>query len=84
MDPKTIYQYKITLRGTSPPVWRRIQVPASYTLFQLHRAIVDAMGWYGEWLYLSVLMTQHSLRSPFRYPPARVHLPRPEQPERQR
>lgn len=44
----TIHQFKITLRGTSPPVWRRIQVPASYTLFQLHRAIVSAMGWYGE------------------------------------
>ncbi len=41
-----ILQFKITLNGTKPPVWRRIQVPANYSLWDLHVAIQDAMGWH--------------------------------------
>ena len=40
-----VYQFKIVLRDTDPPVWRRIQVPENYTLWDLHVAIQDAMGW---------------------------------------
>ena len=42
---KNIYQFKITLLDTKPSVWRRIQVPESYTFYDLHIAIQDAMGW---------------------------------------
>ena len=41
----TVYQFKITLKGIRPPVWRRIQVPSTYTFWDLHVAIQDAMGW---------------------------------------
>jgi len=40
-----VYQFKITLKDIKPPVWRRIQVPASYSFWDLHVAIQDAMGW---------------------------------------
>lgn len=40
-----VYQFKITLRGGKPPIWRRIQVPKTYTFGDLHVAIQDAMGW---------------------------------------
>lgn len=40
-----VYQFKITLRGIKPPIWRRIQVPESCTFWGLHVAIQDAMGW---------------------------------------
>ncbi|PIU36286.1 hypothetical protein COT03_00365 [Candidatus Shapirobacteria bacterium CG07_land_8_20_14_0_80_39_18] len=40
-----VYQFKITLLDTHPPVWRRIQVPESYTFYDLHVAIQNAMGW---------------------------------------
>ena len=40
-----VYQFKITLKDTKPPVWRRIQVPGNYTFWDLHVAIQDAMGW---------------------------------------
>ena len=40
-----IYQFKISLRDTKPPIWRRIQVPSDYTFRDLHVAIQDAMGW---------------------------------------
>jgi len=40
-----VYQFKITLRGIRPPIWRRILVPGTYTFWDLHVAIQSAMGW---------------------------------------
>ncbi|KAF5411511.1 MAG: hypothetical protein C5S38_09345 [Candidatus Methanophagaceae archaeon] len=40
-----VYQFKITLKGIKPPIWRRIQVPEMYTFWELHLAIQNAMGW---------------------------------------
>jgi len=40
-----VYQFKITLKGIKPPIWRRIQIPETYTFWALHVAIQDAMGW---------------------------------------
>ncbi len=41
----TVYRFKIVLLGTKPPIWRRIEVPGSYTFYDLHLAIQNAMGW---------------------------------------
>jgi Plasmid pRiA4b ORF-3-like protein len=41
----TIYQIKVTLLGTRPPIWRRLLVPADLTLAQLHTVLQIAMGW---------------------------------------
>jgi hypothetical protein len=40
-----VYQFKITLQDIKPPIWRRIQVPETYTFYDFHVAIQDAMGW---------------------------------------
>lgn len=40
-----VYQFKITLKDTKPAIWRRIQVPETYTFCDLHVAIQNAMGW---------------------------------------
>ncbi|MDO8727037.1 MAG: plasmid pRiA4b ORF-3 family protein [Candidatus Methanoperedens sp.] len=40
-----VYQFKITLDDIKPPIWRRIQVPETYTFWDFHVAIQDAMGW---------------------------------------
>lgn len=40
-----VYQFKVTLKNTKPLIWRRIQVPETYTFWDLHVAIQDAMGW---------------------------------------
>lgn len=42
---KQVYQFKVTIKGVKPPIWRRIQVPENYTFWDLHVAIQDAMGW---------------------------------------
>lgn len=41
----TIYQLKVTLADSKPPIWRRIQTPGPVTLAELHRIIQAAMGW---------------------------------------
>lgn len=46
-----VYQFKVTLAETKPPIWRRIQVPDSYTFWDLHVAIQDAMGWMDSHLH---------------------------------
>jgi hypothetical protein len=43
--PQEIYQIKVTLLGTSPPIWRRLLVSADATLAQLHDLLQAAMGW---------------------------------------
>jgi hypothetical protein len=40
-----VYQFKISLDGIKPTIWRRIQVPGNYSFWDLHVAIQDAMGW---------------------------------------
>jgi hypothetical protein len=43
--PLEIYQLKLTLFDTRPPIWRRLLVPAGLTLEQLHDVLQAAMGW---------------------------------------
>ena len=40
-----VYQFRIELQEIKPPIWRRIQVPETYTFWDLHVAIQDSMGW---------------------------------------
>lgn len=41
----TVYQFRINLEDISPVIWRKIQVPGTYTFWDFHIAIADAMGW---------------------------------------
>ena len=43
--PQEIYQIKVTLLGMTPPIWRRLLVPAEITLERLHHVLQVAMGW---------------------------------------
>ena len=55
---KNIYQFKIVLEDIKPTIWRRIQVPESYTFWDLHVAIQDAMGWMDCHLHQFETITQ--------------------------
>ncbi len=47
-----VFQFRIVLREVEPPVWRTIQVPETYSFWDLHVAIADAMGWRDYHLHL--------------------------------
>ncbi len=46
-----VVSLKVTLKGTKPPVWRRLLVPGSMTLGDLSEAILTGMGWIGGHLH---------------------------------
>ena len=50
-ETQPLYQFKITLLETKPPIWRRIQV-ADCTLDKLHEHIQAAMGWTNSHLHM--------------------------------
>lgn len=54
-----IYQLKITLKDSKPPIWRRVEVPDTVTLAQLHQIIQAAMGWYDLHLHQFTLDRVH-------------------------
>ena len=50
-SPLEIYQLKVTLKGSRPPIWRRILVPGPISLVGLHGVIQSAMGWENRHLF---------------------------------
>jgi hypothetical protein len=47
-----VCQLKVTLDGIEPPIWRRLVVPASYTLERLHDVLQKALGWTNSHLHV--------------------------------
>jgi hypothetical protein len=63
-DTGPLYQFKITLLGVKPPIWRRIQVQ-DCTLHQFHEHIQTAMGWTNSHLHqFEIKKTIYSPPSP--------------------
>ena len=46
-----ILQLKISLKESSPPVWRRLLVPGSTTLSECHEILQTVMGWTNKHLH---------------------------------
>ncbi|MDQ3412841.1 MAG: plasmid pRiA4b ORF-3 family protein [Chloroflexota bacterium] len=44
--PNAVYQLKVTLKRTRPPIWRRLHVRSDTRLSALHEIIQTAMGWW--------------------------------------
>ena len=55
MAKAQIYQIKVTLNYSSPPIWRRLLVPSDVTLDRLHDILQVAMGWYDAHLHQFVV-----------------------------
>lgn len=53
-----VMRFRITLSDIEPPIWRMIDVPESYSFWDLHVAIQDAMGWLDY--HLHSFMSQES------------------------
>ncbi|MGI6853506.1 plasmid pRiA4b ORF-3 family protein [Mesorhizobium sp. 1B3] len=58
-EQPTILQFRIWLKGVSPMIWRRVQVPSTMTLREFHGVLQVAMGWEGIHLYQ---FTAHTVR----------------------
>ncbi|MCD4675751.1 MAG: plasmid pRiA4b ORF-3 family protein, partial [Desulfobacula sp.] len=43
---KSLYQIKVTLTGSKPPIWRRLIVKDNIRLDQLHSVLQVSMGWF--------------------------------------
>ncbi|MBM3840463.1 MAG: plasmid pRiA4b ORF-3 family protein [Verrucomicrobia bacterium] len=53
-----IYQLKVVLLGSEPPVWRRLQVPAEARLDWLHAVLQVAIGWTNSHLHQFIVGEQ--------------------------
>jgi len=62
-----ILQLKIQLRNvTKPPIWRKVEVKATDTFYDLHNIIQGAMGWYDAHLHQFIIGGQYvGLPSPY-------------------
>jgi hypothetical protein len=58
-DDDAILHVKVWLVGISRMVWRRVLVPTTFTLEELHGVIQVAMGWEGIHLYDFRLRAAH-------------------------
>ncbi|WP_274630963.1 WGR domain-containing protein [Arvimicrobium flavum] len=47
-EAPTILQFRVWLKGLSPMVWRRVQVPATMALREFHGVLQIVMGWEGS------------------------------------
>ncbi len=53
--PTSIYQIKVTLNGSKPPIWRRVLTPDIITLHQLHTILQIVMGWTNSHLHQFII-----------------------------
>ncbi len=63
--PSRVYRLKVTLKGSRPPIWRRLLVDGSATLAEVHEIIQAAFGWWNYHLYeFEVGRTRYGIPDP--------------------
>ena len=50
-DGERGFRIRVDLRHTAPPVWRRVDIAGSLSLFQVHEVVQAAMGWTSSHLH---------------------------------
>jgi hypothetical protein len=57
--PVEVYQIKVTLRDSQPPIWRRFQVRSDTTLAKFHKILQCVMGWDDTHLHQFIIRGQY-------------------------
>jgi Plasmid pRiA4b ORF-3-like protein len=60
---KTIYNVRITLEDSQPPIWRSVAIPSDITLGCLHEVIQIVMGWTDSHLHQFILLEKRPKRT---------------------
>jgi len=47
----SVYQFRVVVAGVSPLIWRRLLVPTTTTIADLHGVLQAAFGWSGQHLH---------------------------------
>ena len=55
-----LYQLKVTLKESQPPIWRRVVVRADMTLDGLHDVIQIAMGWTNDHMHQFIVGSRNA------------------------
>ena len=58
----SVYQFKVTLKGIRPPIFRRFQVESNTTLLKLHLILQEVMGWENYHLYQFIVIRKNKGR----------------------
>jgi hypothetical protein len=54
-DSTVVYRLRVVINGVSPLIWRRLLVPTTATIAQLHTILQTVFGWGGEHLHRFVI-----------------------------
>ncbi|MFW6061311.1 MAG: plasmid pRiA4b ORF-3 family protein [Planctomycetota bacterium] len=64
MSRSRVYQIRVTLKRSKPPIWRKLAVPSDMVLGELHEVIQIAMGWTNSHLHQFVLKDKSLRKGP--------------------
>lgn len=58
-----IYQFKVGLKGMSPPIWRRLQVDGNMSFYEFHQVLQLAFDWDDSHLHSFIVLRRNGRKT---------------------